>query len=424
MTTRTTNERVLAETTGFFLGSGDFNGIPLGTLADYAGIDMAELRSVLREAIQSGDAELAFERHSGNPHIKRIAALSVGEQLERLEQGNDLICVYPSAERVRAAGGLEGHSDRPYTSRLRLAEAQLTSVFFELSVLERYFQDPRYRFEFRDIGGSISVRDEHYQAGTLPEKDQGFLQTFGIGYDANRNRIVVVFLRYLHGLSPEHQHIWHAHEVAGPCTMNSDYERTAIWGTWPQFHSVYHAFIHEQVEINKLSELIGRPKLFRKTFEEARPEGFLPMLRPTRNNLHAFVQTLDKMLSENMDPEFVGSDVPLWEDVPTKDGHVERQRLGSLTVLERWLSKVFRVADGTDVSKEAVEPLKRIRKLRSTPAHVLGTNDYDMRYPKEQDQLLGGATRSLTKLRLILSSHPDAQYVAPEWLDSDKIVFY
>jgi hypothetical protein len=43
------------------------------------------------------------------------------------------------------------------------------------------------------------------------------------------------------------------------------------------------------VEINKLSELIGRPTLFRKTFEEGRPEGFPPMLRPTLNNLLAFV---------------------------------------------------------------------------------------------------------------------------------------
>jgi hypothetical protein len=71
------------------------------------------------------------------------------------------------------------------------------------------------------------------------------------------------------------------------------------------------------------------------------------------------------MLSENMDSEFVASDVPLWEDIPTKDGSVERQRLGSFTVLERWLAKVFRAADGADVSKEVIAPLKKIRKLRS-----------------------------------------------------------
>jgi hypothetical protein len=66
-----------------------------------------------------------------------------------------------------------------------------------------------------------------------------------------------------------------------------------------------------------------------------------------------------------------------------------------------------------------------IRELRQEPAHALKANEYDLEYPARQDELLGEAVRSLTKLRLALSSHEAARdYKAPDWLDGDKIVFY
>jgi len=50
--------------------------------------------------------------------------------------------------------------------------------------------------------------------------------------------------------------------------MNSDFERAMIWGLWGEYESVYNAFIQEQVEINRLCALIGKPALFRQTFED------------------------------------------------------------------------------------------------------------------------------------------------------------
>jgi hypothetical protein len=414
--------------TEFFVGSPDFNGVPLEVLAQQLGFGLAELRELLADLVRQGRMELAFASHSDNPHIKRIQSLPIEEQLTGLA-GNtdDVICVYPCAELVQSTVDVEERvRGRPYTKRLLLAEPQLTPVFFELSALERYFEDPRYSLEFHDRSGSISVKSEHYEAGTLPKKDQTFLETFGIAYDASRSRVVAVFLRYLSDLSPEHRQAWRLQEVAGPCNLNSDYARAAIFGMWPEYYSVYEAFIQEQVEINKVAQVIGRPQIFRRTFEPGRPEHFQPMLRPTRRNFHLFVETLDKMLSENIDVEFFGEDIELEERVRLGDGMIERQRLGSLTVLERWLSRVYRTADGEDVGKEVVGPLKEIRALRNKPAHALGVNEYDLGFPKEQDRLLGEARRSLTTLRLILSAHPNARgkYTAPEWLDSDKIVFY
>lgn len=420
-------DQIIGRVIAFFIKSGDFNGIPIGTLLADQEAQNDEVLSILNGLVRDGRVELMFASHSDNPHIKRIAALPVEEQIKKLsEEDPNSVCAYPSAALLKVAVDVSRYEDRPYTKGLVLAEPQLTPVFFELSVLERYFEDPRYAFEFNDRSGSISVGREHYQSGSLQTRDEIFLQTFGIGYDEQRRRVVVVFLRYLANLSPEHQQIWRAHEVQGPCKMNSDYERAAIWGQWPQYYSVYEAFISEQVEINKLAELVGRPPMWKTTYQDGRPVGLQPMLRPTRKNFHAFVQVLDKMLSENINRDFFRGDIPREDRISAADGSIERRPLGSLTLLERWLKKMYRTADGEDISKQVVAPMKRIRGLRNKPSHALGENEYIPELTKEQDELLGTAIRGLTELRLILWSHPLARerYLPPSWLDSDKIVFY
>lgn len=219
--------------------------------------------------------------------------------------------------------------------------------------------------------------------------------------------------------------MWNIHIVDEACVMNSDYERATIWGNWPEYHSVYEAFCHEQAELNKLAALIVKPPLFKQTFEEKHPEGFMPMLRPTKRNFHEFVQILDKMLSENINHAFFEGDFALEEKVVQPDGSIEIQRIGTLQALEKWLSQYYRAQDGADVAREVLEPLREIRRLRQKPAHGLQEDEYDRSYPKTQDELLGRACRALTSLRLIFSSHPKAKdYEPPEWLDSDRIVFY
>jgi hypothetical protein len=71
-------------------------------------------------------------------------------------------------------------------------------------------------------------------------------------------------------------------------------------------------------------------------------------------------------------------------------------------------------------------PFREIRKLRQKPAHAIGIDAFDRKLPKQQDEMLGRACNALTKLRLIFWSHPRAQinYSPPDWIDSDKIVFY
>jgi hypothetical protein len=90
------------------------------------------------------------------------------------------------------------------------------------------------------------------------------------------------------------------------------------------------------------------------------------------------------------------------------------------------LSAKYRSSDGEDVAKEILAPMRNVRAQRQAPAHSVKTDEFDRKLPKQQDELVGEVCHTLTKLRFVLSSHPKArnQYSPPDWLDSDKIVFY
>jgi len=420
-------ERISTRIRDFFLGSSDFNGILVAKLCEEFDLDWSEIQPHVTALLSEEAISLTFGSHSLNPHIKRLPDLPVDEQLERLATEDPLACcAYPSSREIRAASDLSSYDSRLFTKRLALAEPQLMPVFFDLDILDRYYRDPRYHFDFQDYGGSIGIAAEHSDSTDFAEQDKILLQSFGIAYDSSRHRVVVVFLRYLSDLSPEHQQIWNAYVVTQACSMNSDYRRAVLFGHWHEYYSAYQAFLTEQAEINKLTKLIGKPDLFNQTFDEHRPQGFHPMIRPTRQSFDEFIHLLDKLLSENINRDFFRSDIPLEREITRDDGAVEIQRLGTIQLLESWLSTRYRTSEGEDVSHEVVAPLKEVRKLRQKPAHVLRTNEYDQSYPGLQDKLVGEACRALTKLRVILWSHPRAgdRYTPPAWLDGDKIVFY
>jgi hypothetical protein len=409
-----------------FARSRDFNGVSLSSLARISTLDLETLKQGLALLIREGKVTLAFESVSVNPHIKRLKDLPVEIQISQMEnEAPDGICAYPSSM-IAAAHLGNAFDDRPYTRRLAIAEPQLLPVFFELPVLERYFRDPRYLCWFGDSAGYISIGDKAYESEETRDRDKVTIQSFGIGYDSQRRRVVAVFLCYLSDLSTEHQMYWKTHEVDEKCIMNSDYERASIWGAWPEYFSAYAAFIEEQIEIDKLCELIGKPKLFKETYEgHKRPLLFCSMLRPTQACFGEFVHLLDKMISDNIDREFFKGDIPLEEENRRGDGSIEVRQLGTIALLERWLKRHYKNRDGKDVSAEVVAPLKKIRKSRQPIAHAIGKDEYDPSFPEKQDELLGEMKNGLTRLRWILSSHPDASsYEAPGRLDGDKIVFY
>ena len=420
------SDRILQDVTSFFVASQDFNGMPVGVLQERLEVTTEDLMPAIRSLLEGGMVVPAFYSHQGNHHILRLEPPPLSEQLRLLErEAVDNVALYPPRDALLARSDLSLFDGQPFTRRLALGEPQLTPVFFELRVLDQYHRDPRYEFDFGEYSGMLTIRDDAYLSAETPSRDKVILQSFGIAYDQKGRRVVAAFLRYLRDLTSAHQAIWSAHQIEGPCVMNSDYRDATLLGRWPRHRSAYSALLAEMVEICKLSALIGKPSLFRKTWEQGRPQGFQPMLRPTTRSLEDFVHVLDKMISENIDREFFKGDLPLEDSRERSDGQSVVTTPGTLTLLERWLSKLYRTADGQDIAAEVLAPLNVIRKRRQAPAHRLTENTYDEELPGQQDALVGDLVRGLTTLRQILSSHPRARsYSAPEWLDGDNIVFY
>jgi hypothetical protein len=198
--------------------------------------------------------------------------------------------------------------------------------------------------------------------------------------------------------------------------MCEEYYKTSILAELPATMSVYQAVIQEQVEINRLFDLMGRPGLFRETYEEhRRPRGFSFFVKPTRRQYDDFVQLLDKMLSGNINLDSFGDDVLRHRRVELADGESERQQKGSIAILEEWLHLRYPNVVSEELAA-IIDPLRKVRRLRQKPAHSILRDEYDRGYYELQDILVWDVYRALNALRSVLISDDAASdYQPPSW---------
>lgn len=138
------------------------------------------------------------------------------------------------------------------------------------------------------------------------EEDQVFIKTFGLGFDSQQDRLAVVYLRYLKDLTAEHQLYWNNKEVEGNCKVLKEYYENSILGNWTISYSIFSAFLGELTCLNNLANKIFGRNLFRKNFEnENRPKEFTFFFLPTLRNYNEFVLLLDKMISDNINKDFL-----------------------------------------------------------------------------------------------------------------------
>src|SRR5205085_11581225 len=132
-----------------------------------------------------------------------------------------------------------------------------------------------------------------------------YLQTFGFCFDQRPRRAVAIFLRYLSGLSPEHQHLWKASALEGDFELHQDYRNKAM-GLWASRDmSCFEAMLIVLKTINEMCAAARLPPLFERDFGgDDRPHDFGFLMRPTAKAFEDFVQVLDKMLSDNLNPHF------------------------------------------------------------------------------------------------------------------------
>lgn len=397
----------------FYLSSRDFNGMPAMMLAAERG---PRWKSTVRRLVQQGKLEVLTGKFDVNPHIKRLSPPSIEEQLRGLDVADELahVCLYPhpsELERRLDRGAYEG---RPFELALALGAPQLAHRGFDLSVLETYRADPRYTYDCDDLHGTISISDEYYRSENVPDRDKVLLQKFGFGYDETLGRSVVTFNRYLADLSPEHQRIWAAHEVARPVRIHPDFYRTEILGAFPEALSLCDAFFMELETINAMTTAMGRPLLFRNV---ERPKRFGFLLRPTQHEFDQSVHLLDKLLSDNLNQKFFDKEINFERERVRNDGKIEIERKGTLQALEEWVRLKVRMPDPKPF-EEMMAVFREVRKLRQKPAHAVSADVFDQELFRTQRSLLVRAYGALRTLRLMLTNHPAARQV-----DVDPFLF-
>ena len=197
----------------YFLESsqkGSFNGISVGKLySGFADTEPKLIRMQLGDLVSGGKVNCVFDEV--NPHIKRYEDLPKENQIkELLSKGCGSFCIYPTASVIRNNFDVNSWDDRPFSKLLLLGVPQISFKAFEMGALERYTNDPRYVVNFKDYMGNMSISSEYYNSEDISDRDKVSVQYFGLGHDKQRRPYLIVYLRYLHDLTPEHQQYWNS----------------------------------------------------------------------------------------------------------------------------------------------------------------------------------------------------------------------
>ncbi len=414
-------EQILESVAKFYLTSRDFNGLPLRNITAVSG---KELKDVITSVIQQDKVSLVFGDIHPNPHIKALWDEPKEKQIQKLNTLNlEHACIYPSSTYLKEVVDPSKYEGKPFTLLLALGEPQLAFKPFDLTVLEIYRNDPRYSYHTSDISGHISISDRYLEDGKVAESDRILLQTFGFAYNAELNRAVAVFIRYLSDLSPEHQQIWNAKILTGEYVLHPDYDRISR-GEFPKGISIFDAFIAELKYINDMCKLIHRPPLFKNDFGgDQKPKTFGFLIRPTSKEYDEFIHLLDKTISENINRDFFMSDITFDDEEARSDGKVVVRPKGTIKMLEEWLKATF-IPEDNKPMEEMLKTFREIRRLRQKPAHAIDDNIYDQKYIKAQRDLIRRAYSGVRLIRLILENNPQTQgYKIPDVIKSGENIW-
>lgn len=397
---------LLAEVIDRYLGSRGFNGFFMRA---------GDPRGVAAETLtRKRLVEVVGEDDFPNPHIRPWESRrSIDEQVVSLAAAlaneNHGVCLYPTSTALADREEVRALADQPYTQRLAAGAGQLDIAFFRTDVLESYRNDPRFTFRFDDFGARASVSEKVYEDINEPAADKvsvtlGFAYRQPLERDAPIVRFVAAFLRDVARLSPEHQRRWETYEVAG-----EDINPHPIWlaeamGEWIDRIGPFDAMFAELAALDELYERAFGMPLLRTT---ERPDDFGWILRPSQREFDDFIQTLDKLLSDNMRHDaFDAAGIPSVDETG--------RQLGTLNRLDRLLERA-RVPE--DQRKAVLKPLREIRSARSKPAHALRQNVGDETFIRRQAEILQQVTQSIEALRRFWQKHPRNR----DWLSPDEL---
>lgn len=414
---RISAKRLIDRTVKYYLESRDFNGLPLSEIFGGQIQNTEGVKQFLKPLIETQRITVRCDAVDLNPFIKRMPDLSPERETARLnEWRGGILVAYPTRKEMATRIRKEDFVGRPFDLELAQGAAWLEFRAFDLIVLEQYRNDPRYHYQVSDTHGSIWVHHEH----GMKESDNVFLEHFGFAYDDSMTRAVAAFLADLRKLSPEHQRIWELRRLDGNFKLHPIFWKTQVEGIWATESVITDAILWEMNRINEYCEKMGRPSLFHQTFwQTERPKNFCFLIRPTAKEFVEFCQTLDKMMSENINRKFFQGEVPEKHETVRKDGKIEVTTKGTISLLKEWLSKNWHPKDPA-AFESGLSIFKEVRELRNPQAHKLIDDAFDQKYLAEQRTLLTRVYEMMHALRFILGSHPRVKAQAKDDDDLDK----
>lgn len=136
-------EKILTEITNYYLQSRDFNGSPLRQLEN-------DQEDLICELIDEGKIEVLSSNFVLNPHIKALKLdIDKEEQKRAVKDRAGSVVLYPTEKHLKS---MNLFTEKPFTKMLMEGKEQLDILFFDIEILESYFQNPKYivfSFDYR-----------------------------------------------------------------------------------------------------------------------------------------------------------------------------------------------------------------------------------------------------------------------------------
>ncbi len=397
-----------------YLESRDFNGIGVENF------DSNSEYPVIKKLIRDGKIDLIWY---ANFHIKNFKARPVDAQIEKIENDGFSGCLYPTPELLKELKAGDGKKS-PYTRELMKGVPQLSFRFFDLRMLEWYRNDPRFICEGDDMHYRVFNKIDTKTKKQKIIKDDFEFFRFGFGYNSKEDRAVTALIYDLHKLPYAQQVEMKKHELEGDYEPHPVFFDTTIRGNWPSAISIYSAFLMEKIEINKICEIIKKPPLFKTShsIDGGNPDGFGILLRSTKKEFGDFAILLDKLLGDDINPDFFKGDIELDRRLTDEQGKQEIHRKGTIVLLKEWLEKNF-INNNQEDFKKFFKILRDVRKARQKPAHIVEKNEFDKKYIVDQRELISKAYSVVYNIRSILQKHPHVgDYKSPKHLDESDIL--
>lgn len=405
---------ILQQIKNKYLKSNDFNGLPAYQIGE-------QNRKIILELFKENSIDVISSKFILNPHIK-LFNLNVSEEevIEEIENNYNEIVLYPS-EKVLKCESV--NIKKPFTEELVKGKPQLEVVYFNIEILEEYYNNPKYDITFNGYKGNINLKEEYTN-----EDNYEYVRDFAMAYkNGDRNkRAVGIILRDLTRLSETNQLKWYVKRIEN----QEDYEAEAdfisnMLGEWANCYWIYDCLLEEMKLINKICDCMQLSHIFKKEYNinDDEMRHYKTILLPTKNNYNNFLMILEKLLVNNLNPNTFISKISGFKNVENTKNEDGTQK-ASIKLFSEWLQ--LNVINNDKLQTDVIVPLKKIRKLRQKPAHDLQADVYDETIWEKQNNLIKEVYGAIRIIRLLFYNRPQAKSVEiPEYLyRGENIVTY